>query len=106
MHTSVFARVIYKSYSIANFVIPRTPLRERYCRIVAFTLNTDSLLLKQNRLLPYNTTVKLRSLFKLRTWSYLSLTTAEPHYNAGVITSLVSAVARQFMQGYYPDRHL
>jgi hypothetical protein len=105
VHTLVSAIVLYKSYTIATPKHLEPFLSKNYIRIVAFAPNLHrAFFYSRIDFLPYSTTVKLLPLLILIIGSYSSLRTSLRCL--GVIASLVSAVARKFMQGCHPDQYL
>ena len=105
VHTLVSAIVLYKSYTIATPKHLEPFLPKNYIRIVAFAPNLHrAFFYSRIDFLPYSTTVKLLPLLILIIGSYSSLRTSLRCL--GVIASLVSAVARKFMQGCHPDQYL
>lgn len=96
VHTSVSVIVLYKSCTLAIPIYLGPSHLEKlhsHYHLCFLLYRTDFLL--------YNTTVKLLPLLILIAGSYLSLRILLRC--SGVLTSLVSAVARKFMQGRYPD---
>lgn len=92
---------LYKSYTIATPKHLEPFLPKNYIRIVAFTPNLHrAFFYSRIDFLPYSTTVKLLPLLILIIGSYSSLRISLRWME--VIASLVSAVARKFMQGCHP----
>jgi len=104
VNTLVSAIVLYKSCAVATPKRLEPFLPKNYVRIVAFAPNLQrAFFYSKTDFLPYSTAVNLLP-FLIIIGSYLSLRTSLRC--SGVIASLVSAVARKFMQGCHPDRYL
>src|SRR4051812_29141806 len=105
VRASVSVIVLYKSCTVAIPEHVELLSPKNYVRVVAFPPNLQrAFFYCRTDFLPHSTTIKLLPLLILITGSYLSLITLLRC--SRVITSLVSTVARKFMQGRHPNWYL